>query len=243
MCSSDLPGTLGIHDQAEPIPSRSSQVVKPIDTVVQDLERELEAVESKTASEIAKLAVDVAGLADPTPISDAIGAALSLKDGDLLGAGLSIISMIPYFGDAAGKPAKAAKSSKTLSVLKAKSQKIREAISERLAKIKGKKAKLDGPETRPDYFDGKEYPNSPYIDKTRHPAEMMKEIEEKIAKEMQEAFEKANERIARANSEILKLHEEYIKTGKWRYDGMDDWSFPDDGLKALREKYIKELGQ
>jgi len=52
---------------------------------------------------------DIAGIFDPTPISDGVGTALSLARGDWLGAGLSIISFIPYAGDALAKPAKMAR--------------------------------------------------------------------------------------------------------------------------------------
>jgi hypothetical protein len=54
-------------------------------------------------------AIDLAGILDPTPISDAIGLARSAASGDWIGAGLSVISMLPYAGDAIAKPLKGAK--------------------------------------------------------------------------------------------------------------------------------------
>ena len=51
---------------------------------------------------------DIAGIFDPTPISDGAGTILSLAGGDFLGAGLSLVGMIPYVGDL-GKIAKIGK--------------------------------------------------------------------------------------------------------------------------------------
>lgn len=52
------------------------------------------------------LGADITGIADPTPVSDSISGAISLAKGDYTGAVLSGVSMIPYFGDTIGKPAK-----------------------------------------------------------------------------------------------------------------------------------------
>jgi hypothetical protein len=51
--------------------------------------------------DLGQMALDVAGLIDPTPISDGANGVISLFRGDFLGAGLSAVSMIPYIGDAA----------------------------------------------------------------------------------------------------------------------------------------------
>ncbi|NJO56251.1 MAG: hypothetical protein HC834_07790 [Rhodospirillales bacterium] len=59
-------------------------------------------------SDAAGLVADVAGIFDPTPISDGVGGVISLAKGDWMGAGLSVLGMIPYIGDA-GKIAKIAK--------------------------------------------------------------------------------------------------------------------------------------
>ena len=66
------------------------------------------------AFELAQTTVDIAGIADPTPISDGISAPMSLAKGDYLGAGLSMLSMIPYLGDAIAKPIKAARNGKKI---------------------------------------------------------------------------------------------------------------------------------
>jgi len=54
-----------------------------------------------------KIALDILGIADPTPACDLIGAALALSDGEWLDAGMSAIAaVIPYAGDIALKPIK-----------------------------------------------------------------------------------------------------------------------------------------
>lgn len=68
--------------------------------------------------EQARAAVDLAGLADPTPISDGISMSMSIAAGDWLDAGLSAISMIPYLGDAIGKTAKGAKLARKLAKIR-----------------------------------------------------------------------------------------------------------------------------
>ncbi|TKD12425.1 hypothetical protein [Polyangium fumosum] len=65
-----------------------------------------------------KLGVDVAGMLDPTPVSDLTGAGLALADGDWLGAGISVVSAAaPYVGDLAGKGIKATRAAKALAKL------------------------------------------------------------------------------------------------------------------------------
>lgn len=61
-----------------------------------------------SALDRASLTADVAGIFDPTPISDGVGGVLSIAQGDWLGAGLSVLGMIPYVGDL-GKIAKIGK--------------------------------------------------------------------------------------------------------------------------------------
>ncbi|TFI58721.1 hypothetical protein E2493_08820 [Sphingomonas parva] len=70
------------------------------------------------AAEKASLIADVAGIFDPTPISDGVGGVLSLIQGDFLGAGLSVVGMVPYVGDL-GKIAKIGKRApRTAAILK-----------------------------------------------------------------------------------------------------------------------------
>lgn len=55
-----------------------------------------------------QLAADIAGIFDPTPASDAVGAVASAIQGDGWGVGLSLLGMVPYIGDA-GKIGKIAR--------------------------------------------------------------------------------------------------------------------------------------
>ncbi|QTD45484.1 DNA/RNA non-specific endonuclease [Ottowia testudinis] len=53
------------------------------------------------ALDLTQIGLDIAGLIDPTPISDGANGLISLARGDWLGAGISAVSMVPYIGDAA----------------------------------------------------------------------------------------------------------------------------------------------
>lgn len=48
-----------------------------------------------------QLALDLAGVVDPTPASDGASLLISLMRGDMLGAGIGVVSMVPYIGDLA----------------------------------------------------------------------------------------------------------------------------------------------
>ena len=100
-------------------------------------------------------AADVAGIFDPTPISDGIAGIMSLGQGDLAGFGLSMASMVPYLGDGVAKPAKAARVAKRVAELadKAKSatklldgaqQRIRALSSIKKSRILVREAKAAG---------------------------------------------------------------------------------------------------
>lgn len=65
-----------------------------------------ESAANMSAAERAELVADVAGIFDPTPLSDAAGLGLALIRGDGMGALMSLGSMVPYLGDAVAKPAK-----------------------------------------------------------------------------------------------------------------------------------------
>ncbi len=54
---------------------------------------------SMSKLDYAQLSADIAGIFDPTPLSDGAGAVLSAARGDILGVGLSLLGMIPYVGD------------------------------------------------------------------------------------------------------------------------------------------------
>src|SRR5215510_10675508 len=51
--------------------------------------------------DLGQTVLDIAGIFDPTPISDGISGVVSLFRGDWLGAGISVAAMIPYVGDLA----------------------------------------------------------------------------------------------------------------------------------------------
>lgn len=58
-------------------------------------------VDADLALDLTQIGLDIAGLFDPTPISDGANALISLGRGDWLGAGLSAVGMVPYIGDVA----------------------------------------------------------------------------------------------------------------------------------------------
>lgn len=62
--------------------------------------------------DLVQFALDLVGIADPSPVSDGLSGLISLRRGDWLGAGISGLSMIPYIGDLAkaGKIPKYARS-------------------------------------------------------------------------------------------------------------------------------------
>lgn len=62
-----------------------------------------------SAADKAVLTLDITGIFDPTPFSDTFSGLISLLRGEWTSAALSAASLIPYIGDAAGKPAKLAK--------------------------------------------------------------------------------------------------------------------------------------
>lgn len=72
-------------------------------------ERTREAASNMSPLDRAELIADVAGIFDPTPVSDGAGLAIALIKGDALGAVMSLGSMVPYLGDAVAKPLKIAR--------------------------------------------------------------------------------------------------------------------------------------
>lgn len=100
-------------------------------------EANLAALNEELRLDMVQSALDIAGIVDPTPISDAAGAALSLYRGDLIGAGLSLISMVPYVGDALAKTTKGARMIKKIDDTK---KKIEVAITAVRAAKRAKKA-------------------------------------------------------------------------------------------------------
>ncbi len=81
--------------------------------------RDLTPQQKELALDIVQLTLDIVGIFEPTPFADGTNALISLGRGDLLGAGLSGISIVPYIGDIAkaGKlPGYAAKIEKAISL-------------------------------------------------------------------------------------------------------------------------------
>lgn len=89
---------------------------------------ELASLNAELESALADAALDIAGVFDPTPVSDSIAAARALARGDYVDAGLSLISIVPYVGDAVGKTAKGAR-------MLARITRIRAKIAKRLADL------------------------------------------------------------------------------------------------------------
>ena len=58
-------------------------------------------VEADLALDLGQMALDITGIFDPTPLSDGANALISLGRGDLLGAAISTVSIIPGIGDVA----------------------------------------------------------------------------------------------------------------------------------------------
>ena len=88
--------------------------------------------------DLAQMGLDIAGIFDPTPISDGVSGVISLFRGDWLGAGISVASMIPYIGDLAkaGKLPKMLKSVETAIEIAAKDAKFAERLRPVLDKLK-----------------------------------------------------------------------------------------------------------
>jgi hypothetical protein len=70
--------------------------------------------------EMAGAAADAAGIIDPSPASDIVGAGISIARGDYWGTALSTASMVPYVGDLLAKPAKAVRATKAIAGLEKK---------------------------------------------------------------------------------------------------------------------------
>lgn len=84
------------------------------------------------------LALDLAGIVDPTPTADAASALLSVARGDWFGAIISGVSMVPYVGDLAkaGKLPKYVKSVERAVALAKESEKVAAALAPAFRKLK-----------------------------------------------------------------------------------------------------------
>lgn len=64
-------------------------------------DRRLTDEQEKIAMDVTQLALDVIGVFEPTPFADGTNALISLARRDWLGAGLSVLGVVPYIGDLA----------------------------------------------------------------------------------------------------------------------------------------------
>ncbi|WP_200955848.1 hypothetical protein, partial [Massilia sp. Root418] len=108
-------------------------------------------VDADLAWQATGVAADIAGTIDPTPVSDLVSAGVSVRNGDLWGAALSTVSMVPYLGDAVAKPVKAVRATKAIAGLTEKATALRKTITdltkakkeaEAAAEITAKEAKI-----------------------------------------------------------------------------------------------------
>jgi hypothetical protein len=105
---------------------------------IERIEKDLKITQRELVFELGQTVIDVAGIVDPTPISDSISAVMSLSKGDYVGAALSTVSIIPYIGDALGKPIKEVHNAQKIAQLERKIEgllkQLKELAPERLEK-------------------------------------------------------------------------------------------------------------
>ncbi|MCA8956124.1 MAG: DUF4150 domain-containing protein, partial [Planctomycetes bacterium] len=126
---------IAVMDPASVDPRADADYQQAVDEVAV-AQAEVDAITAEQVLDATQMTIDLAGIADPTPLSDGVSAAISVARGDWLGAGLSIVSMVPYFGDALAKPAKAAKAA-------AKGTKLAAKLEKAAAKLKKAKEALE----------------------------------------------------------------------------------------------------
>jgi hypothetical protein len=87
-----------VKELAEELDSRATQQVQ---SQAAASSGDIAKQKAELALDLTQIGLSVAGIFDPTPISDGIDGVISLFRGDFLGAGISVVSMVPYIGDAA----------------------------------------------------------------------------------------------------------------------------------------------
>jgi Domain of unknown function (DUF4150) len=107
-----------------------------------EAQAETDKINKELVWEAAKTAADLAGLVDPTPASDTVAAAMALSDGDIVGAGLNLVSWIPYLGDAVAKPIKGARTSARVLKLMQRLEKLKDKLKKTKDLIKKAKDKV-----------------------------------------------------------------------------------------------------
>ena len=78
-----------------------AQVATRLDLQAAQRVDDIAAQKRELALDLVQIGLSIAGIFDPTPISDGADGLISLLRGDFLGAGISVVSMIPYLGDVA----------------------------------------------------------------------------------------------------------------------------------------------
>lgn len=86
----------------------------------EEAQREIEYCQRELKELGLQTALDAAGIIDPTPTSDLLSAANSIRRKDYIGAGLTLLGIVPYLGDAVGKTAKGALIASRVARLKAR---------------------------------------------------------------------------------------------------------------------------
>ena len=96
-------------------------------------------------ADLAQIGLDVAGIVDPTPISDGSNAVISIFRGDFSGAAISAVGIIPYVGDAAklGKLGRWAETVANAATLAKTDARFAELARPALERIKGALDKVD----------------------------------------------------------------------------------------------------
>lgn len=92
----------------KPAPGQGSGPLAEKDAAraAEEARREIERCNKELAELGLQMALDAAGIIDPTPTSDLISAANSLRNNDPIGAGLTLLGVVPYVGDLLGKSLK-----------------------------------------------------------------------------------------------------------------------------------------
>lgn len=98
--------------------------------------REIAQCQKELAELGLQMALDAAGIIDPTPTSDLLSAANSLRNNDPIGAGLTLLGVVPYVGDLLGKSAKGA-------LFAARIAKIKQRLEKALRALKVAEAALE----------------------------------------------------------------------------------------------------
>lgn len=159
----------GEEDEVEEVePDPDDPQIKAAEEELKKAEEELAAAKREAALLAAETALDIAGIFDPTPTSDTAAAGLALNRGDYVGAGLNLLSWIPYVGDAVAKPIKGwkmtragAKVLEKIQKIQARLQKLKDALKALKDKLKKKVTKKKKPDKPGPQGDGGHIPPKP----------------------------------------------------------------------------------